>query len=255
MPDLATYFVFPFFLLFARVGSALSVFPGFADTTVNPRTRMLIALSISMVMFLPLQASMPALPDRLAPLLSLLLSEVFMGILLGLSARMLMSALTMAGELIAFSIGFQAASLFDPRSGSQTLAPALFLSTIAILMIFITDLHHQMIEVIYTSYAAFPPGTWLPIGDVTQAILQLVENIFVLGVQLAAPMMAIGFLGYMAFGIFNRIIPQLHAFFLALPITIIVGLMVMSASLGMMFTIFTDQLSQHLLLFELPELP
>ena len=76
-----------------------------------------------------------------------------------------------------------------------------------------------------------------------------------MGIKLAAPMMAVGFLGYMAFGIFNRIIPQLHAFFVALPITISIGLIAFGLALSGMMMLFTEEMANNLILFELPSLP
>jgi flagellar biosynthetic protein FliR len=255
MLDLASLFVFPFFILFVRVGAALMVFPGFSDISVNGRTRLTLALVISAAMFPVLQPQLPGLPSALATMVTVVLSEVFLGILLGMASKLFFSALNIAGELIAFSSGFQAATLFDPASGSNTVAPALVLTTIALALLFVTGLHRLMLQTVFESYQVFPVGTWLPMEDVFDAIVQVIQNAFIMGLKLAAPMMAVGFLGYMAFGIFNRIIPQLHAFFVALPITISVGLIAFGLALGGMMVLFTEEMANNLVLFELPSLP
>ena len=255
MPDLAALIVFPFFILFARVGAALMVFPGFSDIAVNSRARLGVALAVSAAMFPVLQSQLPPLPSTLATMATVILSEILLGVLLAMAGRLFFSALNISGEMIAFASGFQASTLFDPSSGANTVAPALFLSTVALALLFVTGLHRLLLQTVFESYQVFPVGTWLPMEDVFRAIVQVIQNAFVMGIKLAAPMMAVGFLGYMAFGIFNRIIPQLHAFFVALPITISIGLIAFGLALSGMMMLFTEEMANNLILFELPSLP
>jgi len=69
------------------------------------------------------------------------------------------------------------------------------------------------------------------------------------GVKLAAPIMTVGFLIYVGFGIFNRLIPQLQVFFVALPLTITVGIFMLGVSLGGMVLLYSNELLEHAVLF------
>ena len=159
-----------------------------------------------------------------------------------------MAALNTAGELIGYTSGLHAASLFDPRSGASTAAPALFLSMTVVTLIFVTNVHHIMIEAVFESYEYFPVGVLPELEDTAYAITKVIVDMFRVGIKIAAPVMVIGFLTYVSFGIFNRLIPQLHVFFVALPITIVGGLFVLGVAISSMITLFMDELIQHLVL-------
>ena len=225
------------------------VFPGFSDSSVNPRTRMLIALVITVVMYPLLRPVLPTMPADTGTFFMLVGIEFMVGILYATAAKLFMTTLNVAGELISFASGFQAATLFDPDSGANTLAPALLLIITANMLIFSLELHHLMIEGIYESYQIFPAGQMPLLADGVQAIVQTISNVFVTSLKVAAPVMVTGFIGYVSFGVFNRLIPQLHAFFVAIPIILGVGVMMLGLTLGTVLTLFMQDLSAHLSTF------
>jgi len=249
MPDLASLFIFPLFLLFVRVGSCLMLFPSISDVAVNTQVRLMIAVLVSLAMFPLIEPTMPALPESNTLMLKYIFIEMAIGIMMAISAKIFMSAMHVAGELIGFSAGLHASTLFDPTSGSQSTAPAIFLGVVASLLVFVTNLHHVMIEGLFESYSYFPAGNLPPLGDASLALLNVVRDIFIVGIKLAAPVMVIGFLSYFAFGVFNRLIPQLQVFFVALPLTIVVGLFILGLSLGSMILLFSNELMEHAILF------
>lgn len=253
MPDLTDLFVYPFLLVFIRLAGAMMIFPALSDPSINPRARLLAALGTAFVMFPLLAPGLPELPTSTATFILYLGSEFFIGVLLGLGARLFMAATNVAGEIVAFTSGFQSATLFDPATGANTTAPTLYFAICAGMLVLATNTHHLMIEGVAESYLVFPVGQFPPMDDVVQAIIKVVADTFVVGIKMAAPVMVIGFLGYVAFGIFNRLIPQLHVFFVALPISIAVGILVLSVTLGAALTLFVAELQNHAILFALPE--
>ena len=172
-----------------------------------------------------------------------------MGFLMAISARLFMSSLSIAGEMISFATGFFAATLFDPANNTNTTAVTLFLLLVAGVLVFVTNLHHVLIEGIIQSYRMFPPGKLPLAGDALQAALTVIQNLFVIGLKIAAPVVVVGFLSYVVFGIFNRLIPQLHVFFVALPISIVVGMFIMATVMAGMLTLFVTELHNNAILF------
>lgn len=227
----------------------LMTMPGYSDLAINQRVRILLAFFISLAMFPILDDSLPLMPNTTSAFVMLLFTEVAIGIMIAIGARIFMSAMTVAGEMIAFSAGLQAATLFDPRSGSSTTAPGLFLGMVAAVLIFASGLYLVMVQAVLDSYQHFPPGNLPDLGDSAQAITTVVADMFLIGLKLSAPIVIVGFLGYCGFGIFNRMIPQLQVFFVALPLTIVVGIFLLGLTLGGMVLLFTDQLIEHAVIF------
>lgn len=250
---LAELLVFPVFLVFCRVGSAIMVFPSISDPSISPRVRLAIALGVTLVFFPILSSVLPKLPGTTSAMFGVVGGELLTGLLLGFGARVIMTALNMAGEMIAFISGFQAATLFDPQSGSSTAAPTLFLTLTAGLLILVMGFHHLLIEGVLNSYKALPPGYWAPMGGVAEAVVKLFGTVFMVGLQISAPVVVAGLLANVIFGVFNRLIPQLQVFFVSVPLSIALSLLIMAAALPLMFGLFTDTLHANMWLFDLPE--
>ncbi|NBV54138.1 MAG: flagellar biosynthetic protein FliR [Proteobacteria bacterium] len=250
---LAELLVFPFFLIFARLGAAVMVFPALSDMAVPVRFRLLMAVAISAVFFPLLQPGLPAMPGQTGAMLALVLGEIFVGILMALGARLFIAAFAVAGEIIAFMAGFQSATLFDPQSASNTVAPTLFLSITAAAMLLALNLHHDLIRAVAASYVAFPAGVWPEIEDVNMAVIEIVAQLFALGVQLAAPIILVGLLANALFGVLGRLIPQLQVFYVSIPVSITLSLLVLAAGLSAMMELWTDTVAGKMSVFQIEE--
>ena len=247
---IAELLVFPFFLLVARVGSAVMVFPAISDPSINIRARLLVVLGISFILFPLLKEHLPALPDKVGYMVLLLFEEMVIGMLLGLGARLMMAAMSLAGELISFLAGFQSASLFDPQTATNTGAPAVFLTLCAGVVLLGLNLHHQLIMAIVESYAMFKPGVMPEVGDISAAYIDMLMIITRLGVQLAAPIVVAGILANALFGVLNRLVPQLQTFFVSVPVSITLSLLVLVAGLGTMLQLWATTAQSKLTLFQ-----
>ena len=101
LDQLLTGGLWSFMLVFARIGSAITLLPGFGEAYVSPRVRLGIALAISFIVT-PLVADLlPALPGSLWAVLLLIGTETVIGLLFGTLARLLLVGLQTAGMIIA----------------------------------------------------------------------------------------------------------------------------------------------------------
>ena len=245
--------VFPFFLLFARIASAIMVFPAISDPAVNVRARLLVTLGITFLLFPLLAARFPDIPERTGDMLLLLFGEMVVGLLLGLGARLMMAAMSTAGEIIAFLAGFQSASLFDPSTNTNSGAPSVFLTLCAGVVVLGLGLHHQLIMAAVESYNLFKPGVMPEVGDIAAAYVEMMAVIMRLGLQLAAPVVVAGLLANALFGVLNRLVPQLQIFFVSVPVTITVSVVLLIAGLGTMLQVWATATQDRLTLFQVEE--
>lgn len=247
---LAELLVFPFFLILVRVGAAVMVFPALSDPSINIRARLLVVVGISFILMPTLQAYIPTLPERTGDMALLIFSELIMGMLLGLGARLMMAAMSLAGELIAFLAGFQSASLFDPQTATNTGAPTVFLTLCASVVLLGLNMHHQLIMAIVESYSIFKPGVLPDVGDISAAYIDMLMIITRLGVQLAAPIVVAGVLANALFGVLNRLVPQLQTFFVSVPVSITISLLILVAGLSSMLQLWATTTQGKLTLFQ-----
>ena len=242
-------FIFPFFMVFVRLGAMMMVLPAVSDGAVSPRIRLLAGLSIAFLMYPALIDKIPDVPDSTPVMIVMVLGEILIGVMMAIGARLFLATMALAGDMISFMSGFQAATLFDPRLGGMSTAPATFLTIMASLLVFATGLHLWMLQAVFESYDVLPIGQIPPMGDALASIVNLLGAIYVIGVKLAAPVVTVGFLTYMGFGLLNRLVPQVQAFFIALPLTLSLGLFVLGVSLASMVTLFSDEVFNYAILF------
>lgn len=226
LATLLTGEAFSFLLVFARVGAALMVLPGIGDSYVPSRIRLLLALLVTALILPPLVPALPPVPASPLLLVVLVGGEILVGLFFGLVARLLLSALEIAGTIISMQASLANAFVFNPAMASQGTLLGAFLTMLGLLLIFLTDLHHLMLLAIADSYSVFPPGALPPIGDMAEAVTRLVAHSFRIGLQLSAPFLVIGITFYLGLGLLSRLMPQIQIFFIAMPLQIAAGLVV-----------------------------
>ncbi len=146
-----------FMLCFARIGTMIMLLPGLGELTVPSRIRLTVALVLTAVI-LPLHRSTYVLDLRaFGPVLLMLGQELLVGAVLGLIARLTISALQIAGSVVAQQMGLGFVTAVDPTQGQQGLIVGNFLTILGITLIFATDLHHLVIAALNDSYALFKP--------------------------------------------------------------------------------------------------
>ncbi len=221
-----------FLLVFMRMGLALMIMPGIGDSFVPPQVRLLFALAISLVLAPFLAGSLPPLPEGSFPVVTLLVSEAFIGIFIGTVMRIMITALDTAGMIISIQSGFSNALVFNPVTSSQGSVTGALLSSLGVTLLFITNMHHYMLAATVESYQLFPAGNLPDISSLSEIISRTVSAAFQIGVQLALPFLIVGTLVQTGFGLLGRLMPQIQIFFLAIPMQILLSLVMLSMTLS-----------------------
>jgi flagellar biosynthetic protein FliR len=238
--------LYAFFLVFARVGAVIMLLPGFGEAYVSARIRLIFALVLSLVL-LPIVAKyLPAMPVSPIQLVIHFGIEVLIGVFIGGAVRILISALQMAGTVVAYQSSLANALVYDPASAQQSALSSTFLATTGAMLIFVTNLHHLMLGGIVESYQLFAVGKSLPVADMSETAARLLGRAFVLAMQIAAPFIIVGLLFMLGVGLVNRLMPQVQIFFVAMPMQIVIGFFVLmltvSAAMMWFMGIFETEL-------------
>jgi flagellar biosynthetic protein FliR len=235
-----------FILVFARVGTMLMLLPGLGELNVPVNIRLTVALLLAAVL-LPLhQGAYQIDLQSFGPLIAMLGTELFIGAVLGLSVRLIMSSLQVAGTVIAQQMGLGFVTAVDPTLGQQNVIVGNFLAMLGVTLIFATDLHHLVIAALNDSYTLFAPGEIPLLGDVAALTTRTVASAFRIGIQLSAPFLVFGLLFNLGLGILSRLMPQMQVFFVGLPLSIMLGLLVLLLVLGAMMTVFLAEVENVL---------
>jgi flagellar biosynthetic protein FliR len=233
-------------MVFLRVSALLAVFPVFS--TANFPVQLRLALGVLLAVLI-----VPSLPQGMAEprdvwgWMGLMTMEVGVGLLFGFISRMVFYALDMAGAIITSEMGLQLPSSMNPMSGSEVTTPGLMLYYLAAMLWLSLDLHHWLLVALVKTYQ------WLPIGGAhlnamgLADVLARTSQIFVIALQVAAPVMAVSFIVSLVFSVLGRAVPQMNVFQESFAVRILAGLSVFGLTLQLM--------SQHIInnLRRLPE--
>lgn len=230
--ELITGDLFSLIFVFARIGAAVMLLPGFGEVFIAARVRLLLAIGITVVVTPAVIPFVPATPDGPLSMFFAIGRELVIGLFLGAMARMMVAALHSAGVIIGFQTSLSNAQLFDPINAGQGSLLGSFLNVLGVFLIFATDLHHLMLTAVIDSYSLFVPGEMLPVGDFSDVAARILSKSFLLAMQIAAPFIVMGMLFYLGMGLLARLMPQVQIFFIAIPVQIFLGFMVMAMTLS-----------------------
>jgi flagellar biosynthetic protein FliR len=236
LPALAAAFM----LVFARIGSMVMLMPGLGETNIPVRIKLAIALALTLII-LPLHRTAYNIDmTTLAPMLVMMLQEIIIGIVLGATARVTLSALQVAGSVIAQQLGLGFVSAVDPTQGQQGLLVGNFLTLLGITLLFATDTHHLVIAALNDSYAIFSPGELMQSGDVASLATRAFAAAFKIGMQLAAPFLVFGLVFNIGLGVLARLMPQMQVYFVGVPLSIMIGFLILAAVIATMMGTYLD---------------
>ena len=233
LPALAATFM----LVFARVGAMVMLLPGFGESNIPVRIKLGIALLLTLII-LPLhRAAYQVDLTSMSSLGVLMVHEIVIGIVLGATARVTLSALAVAGSVIAQQLGLGFVTAVDPTQGQQGLLIGNFLTILGMTLLFATDSHHLVIAALNESYRIFSPGELPPSGDVAALATRAFAAAFKIGMQLSAPFLVFGLVFNIGLGVLARLMPAMQVYFVGVPLSIMVGFLIFALVLtGMMAT-------------------
>lgn len=233
-----------FLLVFARIGCAIMLLPGFGDTTVPMEIRLFFALALSFIFVPVLQPFMPPdIPSAPIAFGLLIAHEMLAGLFIGLMAQIMMIAMNVTSVLIAHATALSSAFTFNPQMATQSTVISSFISLLVIVMIFVTDLHHLLLLGVIDSYRLLPVSVDLIFGDMAYSLAEGISLALRVGLMIVAPFIVVSFGVFIAMGLVARLVPQIQVFILSIPVQTVTGLIVFMTALSAMMLYFLEQYS------------
>ena len=236
LPALAAAFM----LVFARIGAMVMLLPGLGEANIPVRIKLAIALLLTLVILPVHRAAYNIDMQSITALLVLMMHEIVIGVVLGATARVTLSALQVAGSVIAQQLGLGFVTSVDPTQGQQGLLIGNFLTILGLTLLFATDSHHLVIAALNDSYAIFAPGALMASGDVASLATNAFTAAFKIGIQLSAPFLVFGIVFNIGLGVLARLMPAMQVYFVGVPLSILAGFLILALVLVTMMGTFLD---------------
>lgn len=216
-----------------RILGLIATAPLFGNVSIPTRVKVGLGIMLALIV----APGLPPLP-QLDPMslkgMLILIQQFIIGTTMGLTVRIVMAAMEMAGEIIGMTMGLGFATFFDPQSQGRSPAISQFLALLALMIYLAANLHLALLAVLADSFQSMPISD-LPIGSQPmQIFLAWGGRIFSSGVQLSLPVVAALLITNLALGILTRAAPQLNLFGIGFPVTICVGFLMIALALPYM---------------------
>jgi flagellar biosynthetic protein FliR len=228
-------YIWPFFRIAALVMTA----PIFSSNFVNARSRLLIALAISIVLVPAIPNVAPAISPLSGEGLLVVAHQIVIGACMGFMLQLLFNAFIIAGQIVAMQMGLGFASMVDPQNGVTVPVISQFYLIFVTLIFISLNGHLILLQVLSESFVTLPIGsTGLPHTSFRDLVAQA-GWMYASGVLVAMPAIGSLMMVNLAFGILSRAAPQISPFSIGFPLTIILGFAIMYFTL--------PDVAQHLL--------
>ncbi len=218
--------IFAFMLIVARVGGMVMLMPVFGEFAVPAWVRLSLVFAISGVLHPLVFATLPPLPEQPMAMLVAVASEIMVGLFIGGGTRLLLTALNVAGLVVAMQTGLATAQGFDPNQQSQSALISTFMTLVGVNLILASNMHYLLIAAMSDSYQVFAPGNFFPVANFAEMAIMLVSKSFAIGLQIAAPFIVFGLIFNIGLGLLARLMPEIQIFFIAAPAQIMLGFII-----------------------------
>ncbi len=231
------------FFIFVRFGAYLLMFPITAAQSIPMIVRLGLA-GLSAFVIMPLVHPVVLDQASFVDVIRLMFVEVSTGLVLGLLARFLFYAIEIAGSIISTETGLMLSSNFNPITSSFGSAPGALLHWMSLVLLLSLDLHHWILIGLQRSYEIIPVGGAHLNEFLLGEILHRSAGMFVIALQMTAPILAASFLVTLVFSLLGRAVPQMNVFSESFPVRTFAGLAVFGLTLNLMAQHIVNQLNR-----------
>lgn len=215
------------FLILLRILSALIAAPIYGHKAIPAVSKVFISFIIAYIVFSTIDTPDIILDLNVWWIATSALKEIITGLIIGYTLNFVFFGITFAGTLIGFDIGLAMATIFNPIDESSGNVIGQLIYFLALLMFFIINGHHYVIQALAYSFQVIPLNEVTLTGTVVEMLIKYSASVFIIAVKISAPILVSYFLIHIAEGILSRIIPQMQVFFVTYPIKIGVGFLMM----------------------------
>ena len=179
-------------------------------------------------------------PNSIPEIILGMLAEVLMGLILAMTIKMFFAIVEMAGHFMSFQMGFSMARAIDPQTGSQSTVLTQFMYLFTILIFLSIDGHHHFIRALASSFYAVPPNGFSFDPSLSNVLIKISGNMFLVGLKIAAPILVALFLSNLCLGIIARTVPQVNILMVGFPVNLCIGLILFSILLRNISPLLVD---------------
>jgi flagellar biosynthetic protein FliR len=233
--------VLAFFLVLARLSPLFVLAPLFSSKMVPARVRAIIAVALALGLS-PVVSADTHLPTDIMAIGSLMAKELLVGSAFAYTLAATFAALSVAGSFLDTTIGFSYGGLVDPVNGNQSAVLSLTYSMVGLMVFIAIGGEAWVIKGLARTYEVVDLLQYPSLGHIVSGATGAFVQVFTSAIEVAGPVMLALILTDAAFGMVTRVVPTLNVFQVGIPAKVVVGLLLVGASMPFVGGWLGDQL-------------
>jgi flagellar biosynthesis protein FliR len=231
-----------------RVGGVMTFAPFFGSDAIPARVKAGFTLVLTVMLYAI--CPVPEMQLNLSGWTRMVVSEAAVGLMMGLSVQLIFEGMQLAGQLAGAQLGFSLAAIIDPITNIDTPVLAVFHQTVAMLIFLQLNVHHWLLRGIVRSFDYLPVGTSVVNLLTVRELFRMAAAMWLIGVQIAAPILIATMLLDVAIGFLSKASPQFPALFIGISAKSLIGYAVLAASAALWPTLLEGQFTNAMGLSE-----
>lgn len=233
-------------LVFSRCIAFASTAPLIGHKSIPALVKITFAVMLTLII-------MPLLPTpseypRDYKFVYLIVMNVFVGLLIGWIANLVLEIGRTAGEMLDMQMALNAATIFDPGSQTQSTLIGRFFDFLALVLFISVGGMEKVIEGLYKSYNTFPIILYR-IDINFNRILHATTDVIAIGFLIVSPIVIIILTVDLILGLMSRAAPQINAFQISFSIKPAIGVLLLLILLPALFQILASLYSNPMKFF------
>jgi len=219
-----------------RLSGLMLFAPFFGSVVIPARIKAILVFAMTLLLY-------PTVGQQIDPRVAsnwpmLIITEFVVGAGMGIATNIVFEGIQLSGQVLGIQMGYSLINILDPQTQVDTTVMATFYQSIVMLL-----------------FRYVPPGTAHVSGLFTASVLKTVGEIFGLGVQIAAPVLAATLAADVILGLLGKASPQMPLMLLGPAVKSLLGIAVLIATLkywpDLFRRLFTDAVASGEHLFHL----
>ncbi len=225
-----------FLVVFIRCTALLMASPVLTGQHTPVNVRVMIGMALSAALVFVIQPKVGAVPQDMYTLTLTIAQEAVIGLMIGMFISMAFTAFEVAGSFLDMQVGLSSSQVMNPVNGIQSTLLSQFKHMLALVVFLTLGGHQLLIKAFIKSYEVMPSMGAMHLDAIQNNFVAMLGQILLLGIQIAAPVAAVGFIIDAALGFINKSVPQFPAMIVGMPAKIIMGLLTLSIALPAMIS-------------------
>jgi flagellar biosynthetic protein FliR len=217
--------------------------PVFSARTIPASVRVVLSLLLAFLVVgvqkMPVNAASGA-----GSIVLLMLAEFILGLFMGWAIRLTTHAIDLSGQVISSELGFSMGQQLDPMTGESSNVVSSLLTAFGTVVFLASGAHQAMLAAYLRSYSVAPFGALHMSAESGTLLVHATGKIFLIGMQMAAPLIAVNFVVTLTFAILGKAAPAIQVFSESFAVRIVAGLGVLALTLRLVAQLAGDRFQE-----------